>query len=96
MPTNATWFAFPGIHLIVDFQHQLEPGPVDHTNWTAVHGLTNYIATAAAVAGNQVTIQMLNNGIGFGANRCTYAPPPFDVRTPHGTPAAAFVDFPIT
>lgn len=96
VPILARWFAFPTIHLIVTFQHALEPGVVDHLNWTAMHGLTDYAGTAAVAAGDTVTVQMANVGIGNIPNRCTYAPPPFDVRTPTRVTADAFADFPIT
>jgi len=80
----------------VTFNHTLQPGAVDHTNWTANYGLTAYAGSAGIVAGNVVTVDMVNAGIGVPANFCAFAPPPFDVKTPHGTPAAAFAGFPIT
>lgn len=96
VPILAQWFGFPGPHLIVTFQHQLEPGPVNHGNWSAMHALTAWDGTAAVVAGNKVTVQMANVGIGNLPSRCTYAPPPLDVRTPNHVTADAFADYPIT
>lgn len=95
-PILAQWFALPAPHLVVTFQHALEPGVVDHFNWTAMHTLNAYDGTAALVAGHTVTVQMKGVGIGNLPNRCTYAPPPFDVQTPTRVTADAFTNYPIT
>lgn len=96
VPILAQWFGFPANHVIVTFNHQLAPGVLDHTNWTAIFGLQAYAGSAAVAAGNTVNVTMVNAGIGAPVNSVTYTPPPFDVRTPHGTPAAGFAAFPIT
>lgn len=82
--------------MVVTFQHALQPGPLDPLNWSAMHALTAWDATTAVAAGNTVTCDMANVGIGNLPSRCTYAPPPFDVRTPTAVAAPAFVGFPIT
>lgn len=56
----------------------------------------DYAAATAIATGNTVTCTMINVGLGVPPNRCDYFATPADVMTPHGTPAAAFANFPIT
>jgi len=96
VPIVAHWDFFPTTRIVVTFNHALQPGAIDHTNWAANFGFTAYSGSAASALGSTVTCNMQNIGVGVPSNFCSYSPPPFDVKTPHGTPAAAFSGFPIT
>lgn len=94
-PASATW-AGGSDYLIVTFDRVLEKGVLDFGNWTARHTNVTWTCTAASAAGRIVTCTMLAGVEDPGAQICHYAPPPFDVLSAFGIPAAAFSDFPIT
>lgn len=104
MPLNppvpvAGTFTVAALTLVMDFSLALQPGPLDFTNWTVHAGGTKYngqAATAGIPAAHQVTATFLP-GMPPPApgGRAYYNPPPFDVRSLAGTPAALFAGFPI-
>lgn len=95
VPVLAQWFAFPGPELLVTFNRPLAPGPLAAANWSAVIPPNAYNATSASAAGSVVTAPMAPIGAGAGLQRCTYAAAPPDVLDAGGTPAAAFLNFPV-
>ena len=85
--------------LIVTFDRPLHPGPVNLGNWRVFTDNFRWAALtmdAGAPAANQVTGTM-NTTIGAPpGSTVLYLPPPFDVLSVPGLPAAGFVDFPLT
>lgn len=82
--------------LRVVFDRHLIDGPIDHNTWWVNVLNTRYNGAApASVSGKVVTCPMgagipaMNSGV------ANYEPPPFDVRSRTGEPAAAFADFPL-
>lgn len=99
LPISGTFTVSTSV-LVMDFDRPLIAGPVDAANWSVHHATTKYngaVATAATPGPHQVTVQLFP---GFPppspGSRAYYNPPPFDVRSLSGSPAALFADFPIT
>jgi hypothetical protein len=86
-----------GSRLRVDFDRPLAPNPaLNFANWTYDYNFWSWTPTNASSDGVRVTINAIINGPGGAANECSYSPPPADVTTIWGVPAAAFANFPIT
>jgi len=97
LPLTAVWFGLPPNTIIVTFNHPLNAGPLDPTNWSAVHLLFKQACTSAVAASNTVTLTMAPGAPTLDPNTVTYAPPPYDVTAgPRAVPAAAFAGFPLT
>ena len=93
---SATW-AGGGAAILITFNRPLVRDlDLNPNNWSAVlDGWQQEITTAAAMD-NVVSVLRLNDVPAAGPNRVSFAPPPFDVRTPTGLEAAAFSQFPVT
>lgn len=96
VPILATWIGGPFPTLTVTFNHALNEGPLNLANWTADFVPNAYTATIVNAIGNTVVCTMAISGLGDPGNKCSYAAAPPDVLDLLGTPAAPFVDFPIT
>jgi len=93
LPILATWN--PGIRqLLVQFDQQLVPGPVDALNWSIFTPGTWFRGTAASAFGGFVSVAMGPVGPWFGPNTVSFMPPPFDVLNLDYVPAAGFTGFP--
>jgi hypothetical protein len=89
-----------GLTCTVDFDQDLQPGLLDHTNWTVRYNNLAFTISTAAIAGPQPrTVGLYYNLPGLpspGPNIVNYAPPPFDVQNLYGDKAATFSGFPVT
>lgn len=99
LPIAATIEAATG-DVEVEFDRDLQAGPVDHLNWHLIAniGAGNNIQTpqpGAQTIGPFVRFATIEAGLGFPPFGITYLPPPFDVRSLPDVPAAAFADFAI-
>lgn len=86
--------------LVFGFDRALQPGLINAANWAVHSGSQKYVgtvATAASPAAHQVTVTMFPQmPPPAPGNRAYFNPPPFDVLSLTGAPAALFADFPIT
>lgn len=79
------------------FDRVLRPGPLDHLNWRIIENNKRRLGAAPCTsAGTIVRCRMGGPAIFAGPNEVDYLPPPFDVASSHGVPAAAFAGFPLT
>lgn len=95
MPVAGTFARGAGT-LILDFDRPLLAGPVDALNWqVADNGWSHasLVVTAGAPGPHQVTGVFAPQFPGLAGTFCSYQPPPFDVRSLAGTPAAAIGRF---
>lgn len=95
-PVSATYAQNDQILRVV-FDRFLEDGPLDQLNWWVRASNSKRTGLVPAFAHNKV----VTCPVGFpvinpGADACFYVPPPFDVRSRHDLPAAAFAEFPMT
>lgn len=79
----------------ITFDRPLAAGPLAAANYFMRAGNVIWGALTAGASDNQVTGSAEPGGIDVGADIISYTPPPFDVTTPLGLPAAAFADFPL-
>lgn len=82
--------------LILDFDRPLLPGPVDPLSWqVADNGFSHNTLgmTAGAPGPHQVTGVFAPQFPGIAGTFCVYLPPPFDVKSLTGVPAAAIPRF---
>lgn len=96
IPVGAT-LATGAAVLTVQFDRPLAPGVLAHGNWTT-RGTNAGNRTGqppCAAAGHDVTCSMTAALPDVGPDRCSYTPPPFDVQSTYGIPAAAFADYPL-
>lgn len=95
VPLEAFFQAFDGTWW-VQFDQALQAGPVDTGNWSLradgrIRNLTGCLAAGTVVTSGSTP------GALAGGNRCSYDPPPFDVRgLVGGLPADPFFSFPVT
>lgn len=61
-----------------------------------IFGPDYWTGTDAVAVGTDARVTMTKAGSGFGPDRCTYSPPPYDVMSDVGIPADPIVDFPVT
>lgn len=98
-PIGAT-YSVGTSNLTVTFSELLQPGLSAAQNWyhTTKNGppVVLWNAIPATIAGNTVTAKMAA-GIPPGplTGTCRYDPPPFDVLSLRGVPAAAFNNYPV-
>ena len=91
LPIGVDWIPFLN-KFAVFFDQPLAPaGPVDFLNWIAWFNNRRFDATAAEVSGNQVLCKRGFAGVpDVRPNQVDFSPPPFDVLSDKGIPAAAF------
>jgi hypothetical protein len=83
--------------LTVTFDRPLTANPaLDISNWYCYSGGWLMVATSAAASGNTVQCAMNASDPAVHDDTCTYDPPPFDVLSSLGVPAAGFADFPLS
>ena len=88
LPINAIWVDEGSARCT--FDRPLTPGALNAANWLASYGGTDWVFTTAAASGSQVNLSgAMPSGL-QPETRIKYDPPPFDVRSLPGTPAAAF------
>lgn len=90
LPISAGWFIFP-LDFRVFFDRPLTMGVLDSLNWFV--RTDNLIRDFGLATAKQDHVRLENPGIpGFnaGPDEVRYAPPPFDLLSDVGTPAAAF------
>jgi len=96
---SATISAATG-ELVVVFDQPLLAGVVDPSNWSASAnvgaGQKTHTGMAAAAAGSSVTVQTVSGGLSFPPNAVFFAASPADVVSAGGSPAAPFVDLPLS
>lgn len=99
MPVSGTFSSFLA-YLLLNFDRPLQPGPIDPLNWQLRYNSTlwNGVGINAGLpAAHHVSGTFTNTGIPQPPGTFLYyLPPPFDVVSTFGKPAAAFADFPIT
>jgi len=86
-------------NLLVDFDQDLQPGPVDEGNWFMAFEDRLYYSDNAWIAPGQprrVQCHMFVHAGIIGPNACWYYPPPFDVISVKDIPAERFEPFPVT
>ena len=81
--------------LTVTFDRPLQSGALEGSNWTWRFAGTLYDAAGAEADGTMVLLDGSPTGFEPGADVVNYSPPPFDVVSAGGEPAAAFSDFPV-
>jgi hypothetical protein len=82
--------------VVVQFDRPLQADPaLDVANWTVRLGNFLQVVSSAVAAGSIVTLQRTNGPGQPGADVVSFAPPPDDVISAAGLPAAAFSDLPI-
>lgn len=94
MPISAEWMPDNSVQVL--FDRELAPGVLDPSNWHATESVSRFGFNTASAAGSVVT---LSNRFAAGVGPSLvldYAPPPFDLLSLQGTPAAAFANFPIS
>ena len=79
----------------VTFNRPLQPGSLDSGNWTFRASGQLFITPTATAAGPVVSGTATAGLPDLGPDVVNYAPPPFDVISVTGLPAAAFLDFPL-
>lgn len=99
LPIGAT-YSVGGCLLTVTFDQPLTPGLSAAQNWyhTSKNGppVILWNAVPAIIAGNTVAATMAAAvPPGPLTGTCQYKPPPFDVLSDRGIPAAAFTDYPV-
>lgn len=82
--------------LTVQFDRQLQPGLLDEGNWVFRWANDLYFVLDATAVADTVVCNSVPDVLDPGPDVVSYSPPPFDVISLLGTPAAAFSDFPIT
>lgn len=98
MPVSGT-FALGAGCLVLDFDRPLQATPLDLANWALTANLQDWTALtmqAGAPGAHQVTGTYAPALASPAADRVSYSPPPHDVVSLAGTPAIAFVNFPLT
>lgn len=83
--------------LTVTFDRQLTPGFVDGANWTGRYSNKLHsgpLFPGMIVAGATVSAVMVAGLVNVGPDVTHYNPPPFDVQSSFGVPAAGFIDYP--
>lgn len=97
VPIFAT-FAQTAKILTVTFDRRLTTAVLDGTNWDArvlgVH-LSGPLGPGMTAAGSVVTGRLTGFLPDPGPDVCSFSPPPFDVLSDKGLPAAAFVNYPL-
>ena len=91
---------FYGAIATVEFDRFLTSGPLDVSNWFVRYGGLSKTVNAADAEGHVpgiLDLYLLAGGVpNPGPDVVSYSPPPFDVVSRTGIPAAAFADYPIT
>lgn len=86
-----------GQPVTVDFDQGLQADPaIDTDNWVVRLANNLWETTSASVTGARVTLTIGGFAVpDVGPNVVSFSPPPFDVLSTPGLPAAAFADFPL-
>jgi hypothetical protein len=96
VPILAEWLSLPA-RVRVTFDRPLTADPaLDPSTWYAYRTGFLYTCTAAAASGSQVLCSLSKSDPAVKSDSVTYQPPPFDVLSSVGVPAAAFLEYPIT
>lgn len=99
MPISGTFLVFAGV-MVLHFDRPLDPAILDKGNWMVHQGgfeWTCVLARSGLPFPNTVEGNFTKTGNPTGpGTSCGYDPPPFDVTGTTGTPAAGFVNFPLT
>lgn len=96
VPISAVKSGLPPI-VTVTYDRPLTADPaLDVGNWYAYVGGWLYTCTAAAASGNQVVVTLAASDPSINPDSVTYDPPPYDVLSSIGVPAAAMPQYPVT
>ena len=79
------------------FDRTLQGAPIDGNNWTGRYSGQLYsgpLGPGMIAAGRVATGTMAPGILNPGADVTNFGPPPFDVLSSFGVPAAGFVDYP--
>lgn len=96
LPIGATFSSGTNL-LTVTFDRTLTGAPISGANWTGRYSGQLYsgpVGPGMVAAGNRVLGTMAPGIVNPGADVTHFNPPPFDVLSSFGIPAAAFADFP--